>query len=163
MATRKILSFSATYDAYIFPDLPLQERPIIGVTTAYSSQFVFDESGNIIGEETLATEHDVFDENWTPEEPSIFLLTRDDRKYFSIDARYTLTKLKTTFNPELNEEPLFNLKLHTLSSLDSSFTDEILDTNLFVLNKYKEGNNYVNYLGIPQPTDPNKYNNDPTV
>lgn len=162
MSTRKILSFSSTYDAYIFPDLPLQERPIIGVTTATSSEFIFDQDGNVVDEKIIYTEHNVLDESWQPEEPSIYLTTKDNKKYYSIHNWYTLTKLKSTFDPELNEESLFDLQLHSLESLDSNFTDEILDNNVFVLNKYKEDSDYLTYLGIPNPTDPNKYLEDNT-
>jgi hypothetical protein len=157
MTTRKILSLSATYDGYIFPDLPIQERPKIGVTTVTSSQLFFDENGNLVDEKIIETEHDVFDENWKPEDPSIYLITKEGKKYYSIDSRYTLTKLKSTFNPNLDEEFLFNLELHSTSSLDSGFTDEILDHNLLILNKYKEDNDYLNYLGLPNPTDSDKY------
>lgn len=157
MTNRKIVSFSSTYDGYNFPDLPLQERPIIGVTTAQSSQLIFSDSGDLIDEKIILTNHNVFDESWNPEESSIYLITIGDKKYYSIHPWYTLTKLKSTFNPELNEEPLFNLELHSSSSLDSNFTDEILNTNILVLNKYKEDNNYLNYLGMLNPTDPDKY------
>lgn len=157
MATRKILSFSSTYDGYIFPSIPLKERPVVGVTTTESSELIFDKDGNIIDEKIIYTDHLIYDETWEPEEPSIYLIVKDGRKYYSIHSSYTLEELESTFNPELNEKPLFNLELHSTESFDSSFTDEILDTNDFVLNKYKQDTNYLNYLSIPSPTDPDKY------
>lgn len=157
MTTRKVLSISSTYDGYNFPDLPLQQRPVIGVTTVFSSQFIYNEDGQVIGEQEIATEHDVFDESWQPEEPSIFLCVEGESKYFSIHPDYTITQLKSTIDPE--EESLFNLQLHTKSSLGSDLTDKILETNLFVLNKYKEDTTYLNYLGIPEPSDPSIYFN----
>jgi len=157
MTNRKIVSFSSTYDGYNFPDLPLQKRPIIGVTTAQSSQLIFSDSGDLIDEKIILTNHNVFDESWNPEESSIYLIKKDGKKYYSTHHSYTLTKLKSTFNSKLNEESLFNLQFHSLESLDSNFTDEILNTNTFILNKYREDFNYLNYLSIPNPTDSDKY------
>lgn len=157
MSSRKILSLSSTYDAYIFPDLPLQERPVIGITTTESSELIYGEDGNVIDEKTLYTEHLIFDETWEPEEPSIYLTVKDDRKYYSIHSAYTLEELESTFDPEIDEKPLFDLQIHPLEFFDSSFTDDVLDNNLFVLNKYNQDTNYLNYLGIPGPTDPDKY------
>ena len=155
MTTRKILSLSSTYDAYNFPDLPLKERPIIGITTSFSTQFIYNEDGQIIGEREIATEHNVLDEFWQPEESSIFLCVEGESKYFSIDPSYTITKLKSTIT--LEQESLFNLQLHSKSSLSSTLTDKILETNIFVLNKYKEDTTYLDHLGIPEPSDPSIY------
>ena len=99
MTNRKIVSFSSTYDGYNFPDLPLQERPIIGVTTTQSSQLIFSDSGDLIDEKIILTNHNVFDESWNPEESSIYLIKKDGKKYYSIHHSYTLTKLKSTYSP----------------------------------------------------------------
>jgi hypothetical protein len=162
--TRKILSMSSTYDAFNFPDLDIpQSPPIVGIKTTYSTSYVYDEEGNIIDEVTSEGQHVIFDETWKPEEKSLFLMTVDDRSYYSIHQDYTMEILKTSFvkeddeNPQfefVDEEPLFDLRFHSTGEISDDFVVNLLETNLEVRTKYREDDTYLDYLGLPRPNQP---------
>jgi len=163
--TRKILSMSSSYDAYNIPDIGIpHEASVIGIRTDYVSCLAYDEENNLIGEELQETHIEVYDENWVREEEFIYLITIDDRKYFSIHQDYTIEILEKEFKdfyddpdtPDIDESLFFQLKIESNDSLseiiqDGDFVVRILENNSEIRNKYREEPSYLDYLGLYQP------------
>lgn len=158
--TRQILSMSSTYDAYNVPNIGLsRERPIVGIETTYVSAFDYDKDGNLLGETIIEGERIIFDEDWVQEEEFIYLTVIDDRKYFSIHEDYTMEILEKEFKdfyddpdtPDIDESLFFQLKLETEDVINSEFTIKVLENNSQILNKYREDETYLEYLGLQYP------------
>jgi hypothetical protein len=153
---------SGDYDAFNFPELDLPvSPPIIGIRTTYVRTNVYDDDGNIVDEVIMEGQQPIFDHDWKPEERAIYLMTFSNRTYYSIHQDYTMDILKTSFiqpdedTPEdeiIDEEPLFDLKFEKKEDLSEDFTPTLLDVNIQVRTKYREDENYLDYLGVPQPS-----------
>ena len=156
---------SSSYDSYNVPDIGiLHEASVIGIRTDYVSCLAYDEENNLIGEELQETHIEVYDENWVREEEFIYLITIDDRKYFSIHQDYTIEILEKEFKdfyddpdtPDIDESLFFQLKIESNDSLseiiqDGDFVVRILENNSEIRNKYREEPSYLDYLGLYQP------------
>jgi len=178
MSTRKILSMKADYGSYILPELDLPTSPpIVGVRTDVTVVSIFDDEGNVIGEEEQSFESPIFDDEWKLEEPSILLWSGDDRNYYSIHGDYTMDLLETTFyvpdvdsinSPDSPEEEryagdlevlaenteveLFDLRFETHDSLVQDLGEDyvvnILQMDGDIRDKYLDDPDYLSYLGI---------------
>lgn len=178
MSTRKILSLNSKYSSYNFPELDLPTSPpAVGVRTDVTMVYVFDDEGNITGEEEQFSETPIYDDDWEPEELDIFLTASDERIYFSIHGDFTMELLKTTFyvpdvdsimsadSPEeerysgdlellqtTTEEELFDLRFETneslVAALGEDYVVDILQFDGDLRDKYLNDADYLGYLGI---------------
>jgi len=178
MSTRKILSLKSNYSSYNFPELDLPTSPpIVGVRTDVTMVYVFDDEGNITGEEEQYSESPIYDDDWKLDELDIFLCSTDERMYFSIHGDFTMELLETTFyvpdvdsimsadSPEeeryagdlellqtTTEKELFDLRFETHESLVESMGEDylvdILQYDNDIRDKYLNDADYLGYLGI---------------
>lgn len=132
---RKVVSINSAYDGMTWPDIGLpKEPPVIGIRTDYVCCYIFDESGEKIGEEMQKTEIEERDPNFKIENEVIFLFRTgsnsansniNQRSYYSIHPNYTEDILKSSFyvpnienilDPENPEQERYSGDLETLSN-----------------------------------------------
>lgn len=156
--TRKILSFSKSYDGFSLPDIGLPtSAPVVGVKTHYVPCLVFDENGEVVGEEMQKVEDPIFDDDWVFEPPMVHLYSTKattcggagencEREYYSIHENYTMEILQSAFyvpnldsisDPDSPEEERYagDLELLQTTTEEELFslrfeTDETLSADL---------------------------------
>lgn len=122
MATRKIVS-QTDDSTQAFPKLfPLSK--------------VLEEDKTFEGVEYKAGQTDP---EYKPEIETVFLISLNDRAYFSVHGNYTATMLKPT------EENDYVIE----KTLDGNFTNTVLKWNDQINDKYKEDASYLTWLGLP--------------
>ena len=178
---RKILSFNSTYSGYELPDIGLPTSPpIVGVKTHYVSCLVFDENGEVVGEEEQKVEDPVFDEDWVFEPPSFLLYQAQgstcggagdplcERTYISIHGAYKMEDIQTTlYTPDADaindpDSPEQERYAGDLELLDTATENELFDLRLETHESLVEslGENYLEKFLIRNEAIRDKYLNE---
>jgi len=141
---RKIVSINSAYEGMNWPDLGLPKNAsIIGIRTDYVCCYIYDETGEKIGEEMKKTEIPVIGEDFELEPQVIFLFrtgnlvnsgttlkaevrpNAESRSYYSIHPNYTMDILRESFyvpdidaimDPDNPEQERYAGDLNVLSS-----------------------------------------------
>lgn len=177
---RKILSFNAAYCGYELPDIGLPTSPpIIGIRTDYIPCLVFDENGEVTGEELQKTEIPIYDDEWEFEPPSFLIYQTQgqtcggagdccERVYHSIHGAYTLEDLQTTlYTPNLDsisdpDSPDVERYSGDLDILETTTESELFDLKIETHESLTEalGENYLEKFLIRNEAVRDKYLND---